>query len=85
MNGLLILTERDLLLKPKDYVINLTSLYVNNKLIRPEEEPGIIKQSILYADKIELNPSHSVFSVEFSTSNYIKSIAARHTIYTGRV
>jgi signal transduction histidine kinase/ligand-binding sensor domain-containing protein/CheY-like chemotaxis protein/AraC-like DNA-binding protein len=74
MNGLLILTERDLMLKPKDYVINLTSLYVNNKLIKPEEEPGIIKQSILYSDKIELNNSHSVLAVEFSTSNYIKAV-----------
>lgn len=74
MNGLLILTERDLMLKPKDYVINLTSLYVNNKLIKPEEEPGIIKQSILYSDKIELNNDHSVVSVEFSTSNYIKAL-----------
>jgi signal transduction histidine kinase/ligand-binding sensor domain-containing protein/DNA-binding response OmpR family regulator len=74
MNGLLILTERDLMIKPKDYVINLTALYVNNKLIKPEEEPGIIKESILYSNSIELDNSHSVFSVEFSTSNYIKAL-----------
>ncbi len=74
LNGLLILTERDLMLKPRDYVINLTALYVNNKLIKPKEEPGIIGESILYSDKIELNNSHSVFSVEFSTSNYIKAL-----------
>lgn len=74
MSGLLILTERDLMLKPKDYVINLTALYVNNKLIKPDEEPGIVKKSILYADKIELNSGHSVLSFEFSTSNYIKAL-----------
>ncbi|HUC81106.1 MAG TPA: two-component regulator propeller domain-containing protein [Flavisolibacter sp.] len=74
MNGLLILSERDLMLKPKDYVINLTALYINNKLIKPEDEPGIINESILYADKIELDNSHSVLSVEFSTSNYIKAL-----------
>lgn len=74
VNGLIILTERDLMLKPKDYAINLTALYVNNKLIKPEEEPGIIKESILYSDKIELNNNHSVFSVEFSTSNYINAL-----------
>lgn len=74
VNGLLILTERDLMLKPKDYVINLTALYVNNKLIKPGEEQKIIEQSILYSDRIELNSNHSVLSVEFSTSNYIKAL-----------
>lgn len=74
MNGLLILTERDLMLKPKEYAINLTALYVNNKLITPEAEPGIIKESILYSDKIELNNSQTVLSVEFSTSNYTKAL-----------
>ncbi|OQP62264.1 hybrid sensor histidine kinase/response regulator transcription factor [Niastella populi] len=74
MNGLLILTERDLMLKPKDYVITLTALYVNNRLIKPEEDPGIIKQSILYSDKIELDNNHSVLTVEFSTSNFIKAL-----------
>jgi signal transduction histidine kinase/CheY-like chemotaxis protein/AraC-like DNA-binding protein len=74
MNGLLILTERDLMLKPKDYIINLTALYVNNKLIKPEEEPGIISESILYSNRIELDNNHSVLSVEFSTSNYIKAL-----------
>lgn len=74
MSGLLILTERDLMLKPKDYVINLTALYVNNKLIRPEDAPGIIEKSILYTDRIELNNNHSVLGVEFSTSNYLKAL-----------
>lgn len=74
VSGLLILTERDLMRKPKDYVINLTSLYVDNKLIKPDEKQGIIKESILYSDKIELDNNHSVFSVEFSTSNYIKAL-----------
>ncbi|MBS1663717.1 MAG: response regulator [Bacteroidetes bacterium] len=74
VSGLLILTERDLMLKPKDYAINLTALYVNNKLIKPDEDSSIIRESILYSDKIELNGSHSVFSVEFSTSNYLKAL-----------
>jgi Signal transduction histidine kinase len=74
LNGLLILTERDLMLKPRDYVINLTALYVNNKLIRPEEKQGILKASILYSDKIELDNNHSVLTLEFSTSNFLKAL-----------
>jgi Y_Y_Y domain. len=61
------------MLKPKDYVINLTALYVNNKPIKPEES-GIIKESILYADKIELRNNHSVITLEYSTSNFLKAL-----------
>lgn len=74
LNGLVILNEKDLDLKPQKYDINLTNLYVNNILVKPNDENEILQQALPYTKEITLNHNHSVFSVEFALTNYIKSI-----------
>ncbi|WP_042371136.1 two-component regulator propeller domain-containing protein [Bacteroides neonati] len=78
VNGLVILNEKDLEIKPQKYDINLTNLYVNNTLVVPSSE-AILKQALPFTKEITLNHSHSVFSVEFALTNYIRSI--QPTVY----
>ena len=74
INGMVILQENDLSQKPVDYRINLTNLYVNNVLVKPGNKDGILQSALPYTDQIELNHKHSVVSIEFVTTNYIKVV-----------
>ena len=72
--GLMLLSEKDLLYRSKTYNINLTSLSVNNKVVLPNDPTGILQQSILYADRLTLQEKHNVVSIDFAVTNYIKAL-----------
>jgi signal transduction histidine kinase/ligand-binding sensor domain-containing protein/DNA-binding response OmpR family regulator len=73
VTGLVSFYEKELNKLPKPYHINLERLVVNNKEIKPNEDNHILTEAILMAQKINLNHQHGIFSIEFSTSNYIPS------------
>lgn len=71
--------EKELNSYVKPYQLNLTSLEVNNKLILPNDESGILSESILYQPQITLHHNHSIITINFSLSNYVSVL--RNRIY----
>jgi signal transduction histidine kinase/ligand-binding sensor domain-containing protein/DNA-binding response OmpR family regulator len=71
INGLVSFFEKDLIKPTVDYTINITGLWINNKRIAPGDN-SLIDKSVGYLSKITLKPEHSVFTINFSTTNYIR-------------
>lgn len=74
VNGMLILNEKELDVKHKKYQINLTDLFVNNVPVKPDDASQILQEALPYTKKITLTHNHSIFSVVYNTTNYIKAI-----------
>lgn len=69
--GMIAIRESSLHYPPKIYDLQLSHLYVNNKEIKTGDETGILNRSFAYTDQIELKYSQNVFSIGFSTDNYL--------------
>ncbi|NDV83625.1 two-component regulator propeller domain-containing protein [Bacteroides sp. 51] len=69
--------EKELNSYVKPYQLNFTSLEVNNKLILPNDDSGILSESILYQPQITLNHNHSILTIHFSLSNYVSVLKNR--------
>lgn len=69
--------EKELNSYVKPYQLNFTSLEVNNRLILPNDDSGILSESILYQPQITLNHNHSIITVNFSLSNYVSVLRNR--------
>lgn len=63
--------EKELSSYVKPYQLNFTSLEVNNKLILPGDDSGILSESLLYQPAINLNQHHSVLTINYALSNYV--------------
>lgn len=74
LSGMMIISEKDLLYHPKPYQILLTSLSVNNKPVKPGGSDGILKSSITTTDTLVLSEGHSVISIDFAITNYIRAL-----------
>ncbi len=70
VNGMASFQEKDLNMPKIDYAVNITGIRVNNKNISPGEK-SILKESLPYLEEIVLKPEHTVFTILFSTTNYI--------------
>lgn len=70
-NGLISFYEKDLNIAPKPYNVVLDRLLVNNKEVTVGDESGILNKELNYSTAIVLGPEYSVFSIYYSTSNYI--------------
>lgn len=69
--------EKELNSYVKPYQLNFTSIEVNNKRILPNDDSGILSESILYQPRINLNHKHSILTVNFSLSNYVSVLKNR--------
>lgn len=56
----------------------INKLFVYNKEVLPDDETGIQKESIEYADRITLSSSQNSFAISFIVSNYI---AGKHNTF----
>lgn len=74
LSGMMRISEKELLFNSKPYKINLTTLNLNNKLIIPGGEDGVLSKSIVATDTIILSESQNVISIDFAVTNYIKSL-----------
>lgn len=54
-------------------------LFVHNKEVLPDDETGILKESITYVNRITLSSSQNSFAISFVVSNYI---AGKHNTFT---
>lgn len=69
--GMIAIRESSLHYPPKIYNLELAHLYVNNKEIITGDPSGILNKSFAYTDHIKLKHSQNVFSIGFSTDNYL--------------
>ncbi len=69
--GMIVMKESSLRYPPKRFDLQLSYLYVNNKEIIHGDETGILHKSFFYTNQIELKHSQNVFSVGFSTDNFL--------------
>lgn len=69
--GMIAIRESSLHYPPKIYDLELAHLYVNNKEIATGDPSGILNKSFAYTDRIRLKHSQNVFSIGFSTDNYL--------------
>lgn len=70
VNGMVSFLEKNLNMPKSDYAVNITGIRVNNEKLSPAKN-SILKQALPYLNEITLKPHHSVFTVQFSTTNYI--------------
>ena len=71
INGMVILEETDFNYQQKPFDIQFSKLYVNNMEVKQGDKTGILSQALPYTSEIKIKPGYSVFSVAFSTDNYI--------------
>ncbi len=71
MNGMISFYEENLSVPGRHFNINLVNLWINNKLIKPGDDSGILKTSLPYTQSVKLNHKQSMVTVEFATNNYI--------------
>lgn len=69
--GMIAIKESSLQYPPKIYDLQLSHLYINNKEIKTGDESGILNKSFAYTYRIELDYSQNVFSIGFSTDNFL--------------
>lgn len=71
VQGMLAFSERKLHLLPKPYQFIFSRLTVNGKEVVPGDNTGILDEDLCYSSRIVLKSDQSMFSIYFSTSNYI--------------
>lgn len=69
--GMVLIRENSLQYPPKIYDLQLSHLYVNNQEITTGDATHILTRSFAYTDRIELTYEQNVFSIGFSTDNYL--------------
>lgn len=73
VKGMVSFNEKSLSSSEKPYNILFSRLYVNNKEVKTGDETGILKKTLSETDEIILESSHSIFSVEYTATNYISA------------
>jgi len=73
MDGLISFYEEDLVVPHKKFKLNLANLWINNNIISPTDNTGILKKSMLYTNEIHLNSKQRMITIEFASDNYIQA------------
>jgi signal transduction histidine kinase/DNA-binding response OmpR family regulator len=71
MNGMISFYEENIPVAPHTFNLYPVNLWVNNKLVYPGDNTGILKKSMPYTQKIKLNYKQQILSVEFASDNHI--------------
>ena len=73
MDGMMSFKQSNINYTPKDYEIQPFRLFINGKEVGINDETGVLKQALFASPKITLKSNQSMFSIEYSVSNYIPS------------
>ena len=72
-NGMASFFENQININQKDYNLFFSEIYVNNQLIRSDDESQILSNSLPYVSNLKLKYNQTNIVVKFGTSNNIKS------------
>ncbi|MDR1811146.1 MAG: hypothetical protein LBR34_12240, partial [Prevotella sp.] len=72
MDGLVSFYEEDLIVPHKKFKLNMVNLWVNNNIVLPGDNTGILQKSMRYTDEIRLSSDQRMISIEFASDNYIQ-------------
>lgn len=70
-NGLIAFKEKKLDAIYKTPKLYFSKLLVNNAEIRPDDDHGILSESLPFLKELDLKANQNSFTIEFATSNYI--------------
>jgi signal transduction histidine kinase/DNA-binding response OmpR family regulator/streptogramin lyase len=70
INGINVFHPKDILVDSFAPNIFITRLSINNKEIKPNDETGILKQSVVYTNSITLNHEQDQLTIEFSSLDF---------------
>ena len=82
MNGMVSFNEENLSIPHRLFNLNLVNLWINNKLVQPNDETGILENSLAYTKLVELNHKQTMLTIEFASNNYIP---ANQSVYRYRL
>ncbi len=71
MNGMVSFNEENLSIPHRLFNLNLVNLWINNKLVEPNDETHILENALAYTKKISLNHKQTMLTIEFASNNYI--------------
>lgn len=71
IQGMISFHEMELNFTPKPYRIILSRLIVNGQEVSVGDETGILQRALCHTQEITLHADQTMFSIEFSTSNYL--------------
>jgi signal transduction histidine kinase/ligand-binding sensor domain-containing protein/DNA-binding response OmpR family regulator len=71
MNGMVSFREENLSIPHRLFNLNLVNLWINNKMVVPNDEHKILKNSLAYTQSIKLNHRQTMITIEFASNNYI--------------
>lgn len=71
VSGMVHFKLEDLKINPKHYIMRWEKLTVNGVPVEVGGKDGILSRSVGYTDRIDLGPDEHMFSLYFSTSNYL--------------
>lgn len=70
-NGFTLFNPNDIITNPNVPPVILDKLYINNNLIQPDDENGILKENISTQKKIVLKYNQANIMIEYAALNYI--------------
>jgi signal transduction histidine kinase/ligand-binding sensor domain-containing protein/DNA-binding response OmpR family regulator len=71
MNGMVSFYESNLSIPHRLFNLNLVKLWINNKLVKPDDDNNILETSLPYTKSIKLNYKQTMLTLEFASNNYI--------------
>jgi signal transduction histidine kinase/ligand-binding sensor domain-containing protein/DNA-binding response OmpR family regulator len=62
-------------------LVVFTNLFISNKMIKPNDETGLLKQHISFTEEIKLKKKYSVFTLEFAALDFIAPEKNQYAYY----
>jgi signal transduction histidine kinase/DNA-binding response OmpR family regulator/ligand-binding sensor domain-containing protein len=81
INGLVSFYEQQISNVNKPSTIHFSELEVNNRKVEPGDNTGILKNSMLYTEKVSFKNTDTNISIFFASSNYIKANACEYEYF----
>ena len=72
VNGVSYLNQELLSLSEENYNIRFDKIWLNNKLVKPNDESGILTKALNYSSSITLNHNHKILAIEIAADNYLR-------------
>jgi len=72
VNGISYLNEELLSVPEKKYNIRFDKILLNNRIVKPNDETGILSKSLCFNKTITLNYNQKLLAVEIATDNYLR-------------